>query len=227
MCGSPSPHHPMAESRPQPEIAAAASAADRQARAHVDSQRDRGDKNELVRFCSPITTPSAEREGVSIRSVLRTSKRNSFVSTVPSPSPASERDAKLRAVAAHRASESDVPLRGPRKPVERPQPLAAMVIAATPRERIHGPPEGPRGPAGSVPAGPGHLSLEALDRRPGGLEALDPAAWRLSTGGLEALASLRARAGRSRPGQSPPASAISAADSRAIAPATKDRPSGP
>ena len=42
-----------------------------------------------------------EREGVSPSTVFRVSKGNSFFLTVPSPSPAAERDAKLRAVAAH------------------------------------------------------------------------------------------------------------------------------
>jgi len=41
-----------------------------------------------------------EREGVSPSTVLRTSKTNSSFLTIPS-SPAAERDAKLRAVAAH------------------------------------------------------------------------------------------------------------------------------
>ena len=173
MCGSPSPHHPMAESRPQPEIAAAASSAGEawpRAVTHVFENESLSISNthrplpppsakacrlascperqkRIVRFCSPISgalprrqdiarargepvRQIAEREGVSPSTVLRTSKRNSFVSTVPSPSPAAERDAKLRAVAAHRASESDVPLRGPRKPVERPQALAATHLPA-------------------------------------------------------------------------------------------------
>jgi len=43
----------------------------------------------------------AEREGMSTRSVIRVTRRNGSFLSPPPPSPASERDAKLRAVAAH------------------------------------------------------------------------------------------------------------------------------
>ena len=87
----------------------------------------------------------AEREGVSTRSVIRVTRRNGSFLSPPPPSPASERDAKLRAVAAHldrpalktwsaahdaifhrRVRQNQTcPYAAPRKPVERPQPLAA------------------------------------------------------------------------------------------------------
>ena len=56
-----------------------------------------------------------------------------------------------------------MPLRASRKPVERPQPHAAIGgLAATPPERIHGPSYGRARAAGSVLAGPGQLGRRGL-----------------------------------------------------------------
>ena len=59
-----------------------------------------GAEGALVEAAPSIVVAAAEREGVSPSTVLRTSKTNNSFLTVSS-SPVAERDAKLRAVAAH------------------------------------------------------------------------------------------------------------------------------
>jgi len=54
----------------------------------------------------------ASREGVSARTVFNAQKANSAFFAVPSPSSAAERDAKLRAVAAHLDRPAPWPVAG-------------------------------------------------------------------------------------------------------------------